>query len=566
VTESPIVIDEKPGAKSAARIGWAILILATLYVCYFSHLGALGFVGPDEPRYAWIARDMAETGDWVTPRLYGKPWFEKPPLYYWGAAASFKLFGVSEAAARLPSAISALLATLGLAWLAWRLYGAETALWLLLLLPTTVAMVGFSHAAATDMPFSGMLTMAMTCAAVVLGLTRNENTPVIPRTPWLALIFFGFFLGLAVLAKGPAAIILGGGAVFFWAIFAKRWRNAFRLFHPAAIAAFCLTALPWYTLCARRNPDFFRIFIIEHNFKRFLTPEFQHIQPFWFYGAVLLIALLPWTALAVWSLVVGSVQFWRLKQLSSNSLYFLLWALFCLIFFSISKSKLPGYILPAIPAIVVLMTHSRFALAFVRTKPLSISLFVLSLFFACCFAMAEYLAPHVSQGNLNFGIAAGLLFGVLSVANLLLGAGVSLSKEAASGRALGTCCVLPVLFALSFANRLLPSFFLRDPSGQTLSDELKRNRIPTGKLNVYKHMNRGQRYSLNFYLHEEIPEWDGEHPHQGYLLMGYKHSRSELGSDYTFEEVPFDLKKTGYFLYKVQSQSAAGTASRGQPK
>jgi hypothetical protein len=180
--------------------------------------------------------------------------------------------------------------------------------------------------------------------------------------------------------------------------------------------------------------------------------------------------------------------------------------------------------------------------------------------------MAEYLAPHVSQGNLNFGIAAGLLFGVLSVANLLLGAGVSLSKEAASGRALGTCCVLPVLFALSFANRLLPSFFLRDPSGQTLSDELKRNRIPTGKLNVYKHMNRGQRYSLNFYLHEEIPEWDGEHPHQGYLLMGYKHSRSELGSDYTFEEVPFDLKKTGYFLYKVQSQSAAGTASRGQPK
>ena len=131
MTESSIAIDEKPWAKSAARIGWAILILATLYVCYFSHLGAIGFVGPDEPRYAWIARDMAETGDWVTPRLYGKPWFEKPPLYYWGAAASFKLFGVSEAAARLPSAISALLATLALAWLAWRIYGAETARWLL---------------------------------------------------------------------------------------------------------------------------------------------------------------------------------------------------------------------------------------------------------------------------------------------------------------------------------------------------------------------------------------------------------------------------------------------------
>src|SRR6202790_2269759 len=177
-------------SSSLARIAWAVLICATLYVCYFSHLGAIGFVGPDEPRYAWIARDMAETGDWVTPRLYGKPWFEKPPLYYWSAALSFKFFGVSEAAARLPSAIAALLATLALAWLALRLYGAETARWLLLLLPTSVAMIGFSHAAAPDMLFSAVLTIAMVCVAVVLGLTRNEITPVIPRTPWLALIFF----------------------------------------------------------------------------------------------------------------------------------------------------------------------------------------------------------------------------------------------------------------------------------------------------------------------------------------------------------------------------------------
>jgi 4-amino-4-deoxy-L-arabinose transferase-like glycosyltransferase len=159
----------------AARVGWGVLIVATLYVCYFSHLGAIGFVGPDEPRYAWIARDMAETGDWVTPRLYGKPWFEKPPLYYWGAASCFKIFGVSEAAARLPSAIAALLGTLAIAWLAWRIYGGETARWLLLLLPTTVGMIGFSHAAATDMPFSAMLTIAMVCAAIVLGLVPDQS-------------------------------------------------------------------------------------------------------------------------------------------------------------------------------------------------------------------------------------------------------------------------------------------------------------------------------------------------------------------------------------------------------
>jgi len=277
----------------AARIGWGAVIVVTLAVCYFSNLGAIGFVGPDEPRYAWIARDMAETGDWVTPRLYGKPWFEKPPLLYWGGAIFFKLLGEGhpEVAARLPSAICALFATLALAWLAWRVYGAETARWLLLLLPTSVGMIGFSHAAATDMPFSAMLTIAMVCAAVALGLAQNENTPILPHTPWFALILFGFFLGLAVLAKGPAGIILCGGAVFLWALFTRKWRAAFRLLHPVAIASFCATALPWYILCARRNPDFFRIFIIEHNFKRYLTPEFQHIQPFWYYLPVILAAL-----------------------------------------------------------------------------------------------------------------------------------------------------------------------------------------------------------------------------------------------------------------------------------
>src|SRR5277367_4821333 len=87
----------------ALRLVWAAMIVSTLYVCYFRNLGAIGLVGPDEPRYAWIARDMAESGDWVTPRLYGRPWFEKPILYYWGAAASMKFFGVSEVTARLPS-------------------------------------------------------------------------------------------------------------------------------------------------------------------------------------------------------------------------------------------------------------------------------------------------------------------------------------------------------------------------------------------------------------------------------------------------------------------------------
>src|SRR4029077_14141476 len=130
------------------------------------------------------------------------------------------------------------------------------------------------------------------------------------------------------------------GAIFFWALFTKRWCDAFRLFHPAAIASFCITALPWYILCVHRNPDFFRIFIIEHNFKRYLTPEFQHIQPFWYYVPVLLIAFLPWMALVLWSSIGCAIHIARARCVQPSTLLLITWTAFCTLFFSISQSKL----------------------------------------------------------------------------------------------------------------------------------------------------------------------------------------------------------------------------------
>jgi 4-amino-4-deoxy-L-arabinose transferase-like glycosyltransferase len=504
VTESLTSIPEKPLAGTAARIGWAVLILATLYICYFSHLGAIGFVGPDEPRYAWIARDMAETRDWVTPRLYGKPWFEKPPLFYWGAAICFKVFGVSETAARLPSAISALLATLALGWLAARLYGEETARWLLLLLPTSVGMIGFSHAAATDMPFSGMLTIAMVCAAVILGLTRNENSPILPRTSWLALILFGFFLGLAVLAKGPAAIILSGGAVFFWALFTKRWRDALRLFHPAAIAAFCLTALPWYILCARRNPDFIRVFIIEHNFKRFLTPEFQHIQPFWFYIPVVLVAFLPWTILLLCSLATSAIAHWRARKASARGWFFICWAGFCLAFFTISRSKLPGYILPAIPAMGTLLAHDlnrRLRESLTRARWASVE--VALAFFALG------VAAELKGGKIPFVTDIHPAPTVVQFYSLMFLAGIAVSILAVLRR---------TQTALVVATIALPAFMIFAAGDLwELDAGVSARPAVTGAMGhltqadldsatTFK-LKRGLTFGLNFYLHRELEEW-----------------------------------------------------------
>ena len=515
MTETTAATADSPLTSTAARIGWATLILATLYVCYFSHLGAIGFVGPDEPRYAWIARDMVETGDWVTPRLYGKPWFEKPPLFYWGAALCFKLFGVSEAAARLPSAISALLATLALAWLALRLYGAETARWLLLLLPTTVGMIGFSHAAATDMPFSAMLTIAMVCAAVVVGLMRNENTPILPRTPWLALFLFGFFLGLAVLAKGPAAIILSGGAVFFWALFTKRWRDAFRLFHPAAIASFCLTALPWYILCARRNPDFFRIFIVEHNFKRYLTPEFQHIQPFWFYVPVLLVASLPWITIFLWSVVKGTAKLWRTRSTSASASLLLCWAGFCLLFFSLSKSKLPGYVLPALPPIVLIFTRdlvkrscsaaSRIRWIGVLTGATILLLAGIGFRFGNATSIADIRPAQWIGAAIFMAFPIGILvmllaaWGKLRIALIVSAGFVVYALHAATWN--------PWDFDAVISTRWVAEFMPEDHPGFNPKE------VATYRLR------RSFHYQLNFYLHRELLEWDGMETKTKWLLV-----------------------------------------------
>jgi 4-amino-4-deoxy-L-arabinose transferase-like glycosyltransferase len=489
---------------SFRKFSWAVLILLTLYVCYFSHLGAFGFIGPDEPRYAWIARDMAESGDWVTPRLYGKPWFEKPVFYYWSAAVCFKLFGVNEGSARLPSALCALLATLALAWLALRLGGWQMTRWVLLLLPSTVGMVGFSHAAATDMPFSAMLSIAMVCGAVALELVPSDKLLAeetregqsvfrqAKKTIYLSLALFGFFLGVAVLAKGPAALILAGGATLLWAASMKRWRDALRLFHPMAIGTFLLTSLPWYVVCARRNPEFFHVFIIEHNFQRYLTPEFQHIQPFWYYLPMAIIALLPWIFWLVW-FAVGERTKGEDGERRSQIMFLAAWGVFPILFFSLSKSKLPGYILPAAFPLGFLIS-----LAVTRTLKSRhvLGRYVLGLIGGLLLVSPGWI--FFSKAHVR-GPLVSLYILVAAVGGLIV-IGAALLRQIRAGL---TFSIVLVLFLLNLVyvsiSKLDPQLSARSCAGQIGLDRAA---------NTYSFkLQRSWQYQLNFYLHHEFEEW-----------------------------------------------------------
>jgi 4-amino-4-deoxy-L-arabinose transferase-like glycosyltransferase len=297
---------------------------------------------------------MARSADWVTPRLWGEPWFEKPPLLYWMTAFGFRLGLGPELAPRLPVAALAL-AFLGFYW--WilrREFGTRPAWYAVLTLGSSAGWAGFSQTGVTDMP----LTVTFS-AAMLLSL------------PWIAtgdrrpLPFTGALLGLAVLAKGLVPLVLAL-PLLFCAVRkgrpspAAKTTGARSLLHKwlgrlsdliswRVAAPFLIIALPWYVLCYVRNGRaFLEVFFWQQQFGRFTSPALQHSQPWWFYIPVLLAGLLPWTPLAA---LVARRGNWG----DPRRVFLLVWVLFGLLFFSLAVNKLPGYVLPLLPPLCALM-------------------------------------------------------------------------------------------------------------------------------------------------------------------------------------------------------------------
>lgn len=498
---------------------------AAIAICLFGNLGAIGLTGPDEPRYAWIARAMAETGDWITPRLYGQPWFEKPILYYWAAAIGFLLHLPAEWAGRLPSACAGLAAALAIAWLAKKHYSgdaisvASPVLLAPLLFATSVAAIGFARAATPDMLFSASIAAAMACAASVFrcaGALRGTESVKSreSRGDYVLLLLFGVFLGLAVLAKGPAAIILAGGAIALWALATKHWRAAIRVAHPIVIAAFCVIAIPWYALCAARNPDFLRVFIWQHNFERYATPMFQHRQQFWYFGPIVLLALLPWTVL-LWPVAQEGLRLWRQKTwANSPGFFFACWAVWPVVFFSFSQSKLPGYILPAIPPLALVCAVGA-------TRALRESRFNARAIFAGIGATWVVLGIAAAFSKLPGRVE---LFGTFSIpvgvvaAALAFVAGILLAAVVISGNLARVILLTSVLVAASVELASLTLLPALDPivSARPHAEFLRNDQRPD-RIFTYQ-LRRNWIYGSNFYFRRELPEWSPDDPSPALVL------------------------------------------------
>jgi 4-amino-4-deoxy-L-arabinose transferase-like glycosyltransferase len=330
--------------KVGAIAGWCALA----WVALLGGLGSFGFVGPDEPRYAAIARAMLRSHDFITPRLWGQPWFEKPVLFYWMAAASDWLRGgaatASGAAARLPNAALAVALCAGLWWFLRRMHSARAGILAGFMGLTSTFVIGFGRAATTDLPLTAMLSFGL------MGL-------------YLDSAWAGVFLGLAALAKGPVAVVLAGIIWLAWRLNGAVPQRGWTLRRIGGMAAlFAAVAGPWYIAVAVRNPTFVTIFFWQHNLERFATNRFEHPQAFWFYVPVMLLALFPWTGwlgLPLASVVrrwrrLGWRRAWDTSDIPLKA-FLAFWVVVPVVFFSISRSKLPGYILPAVPGAIALI-------------------------------------------------------------------------------------------------------------------------------------------------------------------------------------------------------------------
>jgi 4-amino-4-deoxy-L-arabinose transferase-like glycosyltransferase len=309
------------------------LLVAALLALYVTHLGGVGFLGPDEPRYASIGRAMARTGDWVTPRLDGAPWFEKPPLLYWMTAVGHRLHLSDEWAARFPVALLSLVFLMFFYGTLAREFSERVALAATTILATSAGWTAYSFGAVTDLPMSAALG-----ASMLIALFGSSAFPNRAREQVWQGFVSGALLGLAVLAKGFPPLLLMGPAF----LVARQKRLAM-------IAGCAVVAAPWYVLCAARNPGvFWHEFFWRHQVERYLHPTFEHVQPFWFYIPVLLAGLFPWTPLAA--------LLFRPKTYDDPRVRFLVfWLAIGLAFFSYPQTKLPGYVLPLLPALAVVL-------------------------------------------------------------------------------------------------------------------------------------------------------------------------------------------------------------------
>jgi 4-amino-4-deoxy-L-arabinose transferase-like glycosyltransferase len=493
-----------------ARTRTDLLLLAGFCTfLFFYGIGQFGLIGADEPRYAQVAREMLQRNDWVTPTLGGRPWLEKPPLYYWQAMIVYSALGVSDVTARLPSGIDATLMVVG-AYLFFLKFRRGVEVDAALITASCAGIVGYARAASMDMA----LTAAFAIGMLGWWAWRESGKRI-----YLA----GFYLcmALGMLAKGPVAPCLAAAVIVLHSI-AVRQRSliARTLWMPGVLLLLAL-GLPWYIAVQLRNPQFFREFILEHNLARFSTNLYHHPEPFWYYLPVMLLALIPWIAFMIAAFAQSTRDWWAERGTELDielelRIFSCCWLIVPVVFFSISQSKLPGYIVPAIPAAAVLLAdYLRQQLE--RQAPVSKWISIVHALVACApIVPAALIGYIVSQHRMP----SGRPFWIALAIALALATGIALTLLGRlQWRMLRFVTLIPVVLAVAAVLKLGTTAIDLKLSTRPLANELKS--VETQKLPVAVcGASREVEYGLAFYRDQTVARYEfGDVPVSEHLLI-----------------------------------------------
>ncbi len=337
----------EPGGQSEAggigERGWAAFLAVTCLVILLANLGGAALFEPDEGRNAEKAREILALNDWVTPHHNFLPTLDKPMGFYWPVALSFKLFGITEWAARLPSALAALGCLLLVYRFARLQWGPQAALWSCLVLVSSVEFFIFARLVIFDMSLTFFLALALFSFHSAAG-AQDSRRRLIHSS-----IMYGA-IAVGTLIKGPIAVVIPGMVVFIYALATRQWALLSPLSLLRGALIFFVIVAPWYIWTEAKNPGYLRYFLLEEHFLRYLTPQFNRREGWYYFFLVLAAGFSPWSLL----LPQMAISYYR-RNFDRTKLFLALWTILPFIFFSLSRSKLPQYILPIFPALALLM-------------------------------------------------------------------------------------------------------------------------------------------------------------------------------------------------------------------
>jgi len=345
-----IYSDERSPLDRPVSTGMLLLLLAVLAAAWFGTLDYRKLIKPDEGRYAEIPREMVASGDWLTPRLNGIKYFEKPALQYWATASAYTLFGERHWTARLWSALTGFFGILFTWYATRRLFGHTAALYASCILSGSLLYGFISHVNTLDMGVSFFLSAAV--FAFTLAQRDAADSRETRNFMWLAWLS----LGLAVMSKGLIGLALPFATLIGYSLLQRDFTPWRKLHLASGLCILFAVTAPWLIAVSLANPEFARFFFIHEHFERFLTKVHGRYQPMWYFVPILLIGMLPW-------LVVLLTGLWRTPRLDSRTRFqprrfLLLWIVVVFCFFSVSSSKLASYILPLFPALAALLGWS----------------------------------------------------------------------------------------------------------------------------------------------------------------------------------------------------------------